>query len=417
MKIRQKRPLHLFDGYGVEMEYMIVDRDMLDVLPVSDKLLKSVAGEIANEVSRGPFAWSNELVLHVIEIKSDGPSINLLGLGRDFQAEVQEVNQKLEALNAKLMPGAMHPWMDPFTEMKIWPHEDNPIYDAYNRIFDCRGHGWANLQSTHLNLPFNGDSEFEQLCAALRILTPLLPALSAASPIADREIKPFLNYRMEVYRTNSSKIPFVTGRIIPERVFTRDAYYSSIFEPMYRDISSYDPDGILQDEWLNSRGIMARFDRGAIEIRVMDIQECPKADIAILQLFVAATKRMMDETWSSLDDQKNWSEEDLYDILMAVVKDGERAVISNREYLQLFGIDKAEMEAGDLWQFLYEQVKDSGDIDEESQHALKVIFRNGPLARRILNALPNDFQKQDLQRVYAQLCDALEAGEMFLSGS
>jgi len=415
MKIRRKRPLHLFDGYGVEMEYMIVNRETLDVMPVSDQLLESVGGAIVNEVSRGAFAWCNELVLHVIEIKSDGPTLSLSNLGRDFQNEVQEVNQRLETLNAKLMPGAMHPWMDPFTEMKIWPHENNPIYDAYNRIFDCRGHGWANLQSTHLNLPFNGDAEFEKLCAALRILTPLLPALSAASPIADSEIKPFLNYRMEVYRTNSSKIPFVTGRIIPERVFTRDEYYSSIFEPMYRDIASYDPEGILQDEWLNSRGIMARFDRGAIEIRVIDIQECPQADIAILQLFVAAAKQMMDGAWSSLGDQKNWSEDDLYDILMAVVQEGENATISNPDYLQLFGIDKPELEAGDLWQHLYEQVKDSGVIDNESEKALKVIFRDGPLARRILNALPDDFQKKDLNRVYGHLCDCLENGEMFLS--
>jgi glutamate---cysteine ligase / carboxylate-amine ligase len=415
MKIQKKRPLHLFDGYGVEMEYMIVDRDTLELLPVSDKLLQSMAGRIVNEYSRGPFAWSNELVLHVIEIKSDGPSVSLAGLGRDFQNEIRVVNEKLGSLNAKLMPGAMHPWMDPFTEMKIWPHENNPIYDAYNRIFDCRGHGWANLQSTHLNLPFNGDEEFEQLCAALRILTPLLPALSAASPIADSEKKPFLNYRMEVYRTNSSKIPFVTGRIIPERVFTRDDYYSSIFKPMYRDIASYDPEGILQDEWLNSRGIMARFDRGAIEIRVIDNQECPKADIAILQLFVAATKRMTEKAWSSLNDQKMWGEEELYDILMAIVKDGEKAVIANPDYLSLFGFNKPAVEAGDLWQHLYEQVKDSEMIDDESQKVLNVIFRDGPLARRILNALPDDFQKEDLKRVYGKLCDSLEAGELFLS--
>lgn len=414
MIIQQKRPLHLFDGYGVEMEYMIVNRGTLELMPVSDKLLELTAGTIVNEHPRGPFAWSNELVLHVIEIKSDGPVENLTGLGREFQLEIQEVNQKLESLNAKLMPGAMHPWMDPFTEMKIWPHENNPIYDAYNRIFDCRGHGWANLQSTHLNLPFDGDREFEQLCAALRILTPLLPALTAASPIADGEKKPFLNYRMEVYRTNSSKIPFVTGRIIPERVFTRDDYYSTIFEPMYRDIASYDPEGILQDEWLNSRGVMARFDRGAIEIRVIDNQECPKADIAILQLFVAVTRRMTEEAWCSLNDQKMWGEQDLYEILMAIVKDGERAVISNPGYLRLFGFDKPKASAGELWQYLYEMVKESGLIDEESHRALNVIFNEGPLARRILNALPAGFQKKDLKRVYGKLCDSLENGELFV---
>ncbi|HAL85576.1 MAG TPA: hypothetical protein DCM31_01010, partial [Deferribacteraceae bacterium] len=37
---------------------------------------------------------------------------------------------------------------------------------------------------------------------------------------------------------------------------------------MYRDIAPYDPECILQEEWLNSRGAIARFDRKAIEIRL-----------------------------------------------------------------------------------------------------------------------------------------------------
>ena len=393
---------------------MIVDRDTLDVLPISDKLLASVAGEIVTEHSRGSLAWCNELVLHVIEFKTDGPAVRLAGLGPAFREEVAEANRMLAQYNARLMPSAMHPWMDPFTEMKLWPHEYNPIYDAYNRIFDCRGHGWANLQSTHLNLPFNGDDEFERLCAALRILTPLLPALSASSPVADGEIKPFADYRMEVYRTNSARIPSVAGLIIPEAVFNKAEYYSRIFEPMYRDISPFDPEGILQYEWLNSRGVMARFDRGAIEIRVMDVQECPQADVAILQLFVAVTRMLTEERWCSLAEQKRWHEKELYDVLMRVVRDGEQAVITCKEYLQLFGITRTEMETGELWQYLFEAVSDSEMVDEESGQALQIIFSRGTLARRILRALPEGFDRSDLKQVYASLCDCLQEGRMFL---
>ena len=71
MKLRGR--LHLFEGYGIELEYMIVDRDTLDVLPVTDRVLEQVAGETVNEVERGPLGWSNELVLHVIELKTNGP--------------------------------------------------------------------------------------------------------------------------------------------------------------------------------------------------------------------------------------------------------------------------------------------------------------------------------------------------------
>jgi len=48
--------------------------------------------------------------------------------------------------------------MDPNREMVIWPHDYSVVYEAFNRIFDCRGHGWANLQAVHLNLPFADDA-------------------------------------------------------------------------------------------------------------------------------------------------------------------------------------------------------------------------------------------------------------------
>ncbi len=66
---------HLFDRYGVELEYMIVDAESLSVRPIADEVLRRVAGEYVNEVERGPLAWSNELVLHVIELKTNGPAL------------------------------------------------------------------------------------------------------------------------------------------------------------------------------------------------------------------------------------------------------------------------------------------------------------------------------------------------------
>ena len=56
---------------------------------------------------------------------------------------------------------------------------------AFDRIFSCQGHGWANLQSMHINLPFADDAEFGRLHAAIRFLLPLLPGLTASSPVMD----------------------------------------------------------------------------------------------------------------------------------------------------------------------------------------------------------------------------------------
>ncbi|MDP2104410.1 MAG: glutamate-cysteine ligase family protein, partial [Desulfobulbaceae bacterium] len=156
---------HIFAGFGIELEYMIVHQDTLDVLPIADQLLTAAAGELTNDVERGAFEWSNELALHVIEMKTAGPAVNLAGLALGLQGEVTAMNRLLAPMNATLLPSAMHPWMDPYRETKLWPHGYRAVYKAYNRIFNCQGHGWSNLQSVHLNLAFNGDDEFGRLHA------------------------------------------------------------------------------------------------------------------------------------------------------------------------------------------------------------------------------------------------------------
>ena len=42
--------LHLFEGYGIELEYMIVHRDSLAVYPITDEVIKQVAGDYISEV-------------------------------------------------------------------------------------------------------------------------------------------------------------------------------------------------------------------------------------------------------------------------------------------------------------------------------------------------------------------------------
>ena len=157
------KPLHLFEGYGVEIEYMIVDSASLDIRPMCDKVLTAANGELSSEIKQGPLLWSNELVLHVIELKTDGPVQRLEGLEAAFQDGLNSVNELLGAQGACLLPTGAHPWMDPFRETQLWPHDYSAIYESFNRIFDCRGHGWSNLQSIHLNLPFADEDEFIRL--------------------------------------------------------------------------------------------------------------------------------------------------------------------------------------------------------------------------------------------------------------
>ncbi len=296
---------HLFEKFGIELEYMIVNKD-LRVFPITDKIIESANGAVENEIRRGELSWSNELVLHVIEIKTGSPVSSLNGLAQKFHESVKDINRIAEKFGGVLVGGPMHPFMDPYNEMYLWPHGYNSIYESFNRIFSCKGHGWSNLQSMHINLPFANDEEFGRLHAAIRFLLPLIPALSAGSPIVDGKVSGFLDTRMEVYRTNSSLIPSITGEVIPEPVYSISEYHEKILQKIYDDLAKYDTDSVLQHEWVNARGAIARFERNTIEIRVIDTQETPFADIAIAAVITGVLKQLVFQKFCSYESQKQF---------------------------------------------------------------------------------------------------------------
>jgi gamma-glutamyl:cysteine ligase YbdK (ATP-grasp superfamily) len=417
------RTLGLFEGVGVELEYMIVDRSSLDVLPKSDHVLFSVSSDEASEVERGALAWSNELVLHVLEIKTNGPAAGLAGLDDAVMSDVREIETILKGINGRLMPGAAHPWMDPERETRLWPHEDNEIYSAFDRIFGVTGHGWSNLQCTHLNLPFDGDLEFARLHAAIRLVLPIIPALAASSPILDGRLTGLLDSRLHFYRNNQKKIPSITGQVIPEPVYTRRDYEEKILGPMYADVAPFDPDETLRDEWLNARGAIARFDRSAIELRIIDVQECPSADMAILHAITCVLRALVSEKWQPLERQKRAETGMLNSILLATTHTADAAVIRDRDYLDAFGIHARLASARDVWQHLVETVvARDADFTRPRSDAMSILLEEGPLARRIVRAVAGEnpgvaarlaLDRDRLHEVYAALCDCLAENRMF----
>jgi glutamate---cysteine ligase / carboxylate-amine ligase len=409
-----KRKLGLFAGYGVEMEYMIVDRDTLKVKPIADEVLKAEAGQLTSDVERGTMAWSNELVLHVLELKTNGPAPELPELAHSFHREVERVNELLAPFNAMLLPTGAHPFMDPSSETVLWPHEASEIYEAYNRIFNCQGHGWSNLQSTHLNLPFGNDVEFGRLHAAIRLVLPLLPAISAASPMLDGKMTGFLDTRLEVYRKNQQIIPLISGQVIPEAVFSEAEYRTQIFKPLFAAIAPYDPAGQLQDEFLNSRGAIARFSRNAIEIRIIDNQECPRADIAIVALVVEVLKHLTAETWSSYQEQRLASTQDLADLFLNSLKSGTQTLITNTAYLRLLGINQDQATIGQVWNNLWQQIKGQPGFDPDLAQCVNGILEQGPLSARILKALGYNPDLAKIKEVYRQLAQCLSQNKLFM---
>ena len=413
--MQQPPRIHLFQGYGIELEYMIVDRDTLKVKPITDELIKHETGAYQSDFENGIVTWSNELVLHVVELKSTNPESNFNALENAFAENIRRINAILASSNAMLMPTAAHPFMNPMVETRIWPHENNEVYDIYNKMFDCRGHGWSNLQSTHLNLPFYDDEEFAKLHAAIRLILPLLPALCASSPVLDGKLTGMLDTRLKFYKTNQSKLPSITGRVIPEAVFSKRNYFNTIYEKIRADIAPHDPDNVLNPIWVNSRGAIPRFDRGSIEIRIMDIQECPAADMAMLTLVIETIKALVSEKFVDFESQTKWKTDVLAQLLDKTSEQGQAAVIEQAEYLNVFGFPGQRATAGALWRHIAERLARSGNVAvTTSRNEIDIVFNEGTLSNRIIKALGNDHSKENITAVYRRLCDCLAQNKLFL---
>ncbi len=408
-----KKRLSLFEAFGIELEYMIVDRDTLRPRPIAESILLDEQGNTTQEISLGSIDVSNELATHVLEFKTAAPTSDLETLENDFAAAITEMNARLAAHNAILAPGGIHPFMDPSTEGKTWSQGDRTIYEAYDRIFGCNSHGWFNLQSCHLNLPFANEEEFARLHAAIILILPYLPALAASSPIIEGEYRGFLDTRIDVYKNNQAKVPEIAGNIIPEAIFTYADYQSQILEKTYQAIKPYDPDGILQYEWLNSRGAIARFDRNAIEIRLLDTQENPHQDIGICSLIIALLEKLCSHDIEQLKlAAQSYSPAQRKAQLMEIARDGFEAELSIRDLADLFELKPNENTVGELWAKIVEDLKTHPRVAKRTE-ALAYVLQEGSLAERILARVSKKPSAADLHKTLEQLSNCLATGQAF----
>lgn len=396
---------HLFEAFGIELEYMIVDASTLAVRPLADRLI-SAEGNRKNNVDRGDYAWSNELVAHVVELKTARPVRGFDGLAAGFQAEIGEIEARLEPHHCRLLPGGLHPWMDPLRETVLWPHDDEGIYATFDRIFDCHGHGWSNLQSCHVNLPFNGDDEFRRLHSAIRLVLPLIPALAASSPVIEARRSGLLDYRLKAYGENCARFPSISARLIPDVVRSEAEYVERIYRPIAADLASADPEGVLDPIWVNARGAIARFDRRAIEIRLLDTQECPAGDLRLVRYLVDLLKNLVSEANTSLAQQEAVATEELAALLASTIRAGAAAEIDSDAVWAAFGVvPKGEQTVAHLLGQLAARLPVGGDV-----------WPGGCLAERLLTALPKaagTLTFSELLPTYQRLADCLRHGQPF----
>ncbi len=292
-------------------------------MAISDRIIKGYCGKITNFIEFSQFTFGKEMQLHVMELKANKPFETPSEFEEAMQTAVKTLSLITQKHGASLLGTGMHPLLK-LEDTGIWPHYHKKIYHEYGKIFNLNQHGWLNIQSFHLNLPFREEVDAIQTHNQLANLCAYLPAISASSPIFEGANGPDIDNRLQFYKVNQKEVPSVTGDVIPLYVSSFGQYKRDVIELYSTDLAEADADKtLLNREWVNSRGVIFRFDRCALEVRVMDEQDCVKSDVA-LSCFVRAALRGMIASNAQLLP---------HDILVndfnVIIKNGLNAAVSN----------------------------------------------------------------------------------------
>jgi len=389
---------------GPEHEFSVVD-EKLQPLPIVDKVIKEVHGRIVNNVDLGGFSFGKELQAHVAEFKANEPFYSPEVFEETMHNAVLRILDFLERrYGARLLGLGMHPSLL-LDKVRVWSHRDRQIYEALSRIFNLNQHGWLNIQSFQLNLPFNNERAAVRLYNALANLLPYLPAIAASSPIYESKIGDYVDNRLHFYLVNQAEVPSITGDIIPEYVSSFEEYEKTTIRQYSQDLAKVNaPRCLLNKEWLNSRGAIIRFDRRAVEIRIMDEQECVKSDVA-LSCFIRATLRGILQHRA---DFEHLPHNVLVNNLHAVIRDGLDALVQHPK----------GSTARQLCRYLHRIAEENASSEEKKY--LKIIkqrIEEGNLSDLILKEVTKRVLRTDLEdaifTVYSSLASSLERNRVY----
>ena len=366
-------------------------------------MLRDFHGRIVNFVKQPHFTFGKELQLHVMEVKPNAPFAS----PREFEETMLEavltlyefVNRKY---GASLLGTGMHPLLR-LDETGVWPHRHRQIYRAYSKIFNLKRHGWLNIQSYQLNLPYSDEKSGIQLHNLLASICPYLPAIAASSPIYEGKIGENVDNRLLFYKENQREVPSVTGDVIPEYTTSFKQYRQEVIDKYSRDIAAAGAEKLLlKKDWVNSRGVIFRFDRRALEIRLMDEQECVKSDVA-LSCFVRALLRGLKNETAELLPHKLLTRH-----FNSIVKEGLNARIQNSR----------GQTARQICQSLLQTASQNAS-DEEKKYLSLVQKRieTGNLSEILRERILKRSQKTDLKEaivdVYSKLAESLIDNQPF----
>ena len=403
-----------FEVAGMELEYPTVDRD-LNVVSLVEPAFRILAGRGTSDVDLGAVGFSNEIADHVFEIKTQEPVKSLAHAEAALAEGIQRFSAVLHAeFGARLLPTGMHPWFDP-RKGKLWTRSGLRIYTTYARLFDVRTHGWMNVHAAHLNLPMGREVDAIAMHTAAALLIPYLPALAASSPMYDGELQPAADGRLAWILEHQARIPESCGHLVPEYVESFGDYRKRILAPMYRALDRLPDTGSIRHEFFNTRGAILRFARRAMEVRVLDTQECVKMDVAVAVFVRSALKHLTARVAAGRVELPDHAV--LVEDFRACIRDGSAARV-RAPHLDVERDGEGMADAREALRHLLCGARRAVRRDEAPYLDLAGrMIETGTLSERIREALAPVADADDetfteaARRIYIELIDCLEANE------
>jgi gamma-glutamyl:cysteine ligase YbdK (ATP-grasp superfamily) len=297
----------------------------------------------------------------------------------------------------------MHPLLC-LSDTSVWPHRHRKIYEEYSKIFNLNQHGWLNIQSFHLNLPYSNKVDGVLLHNILAGLCAYLPAISASSPIYEGKTGSYVDNRLWFYKTNQVEVPSVVGDVVPEYTTSFNQYKKEVIGKYSQDLARAGAGkALFFKEWVNSRGVIFRFDRAALEVRVLDEQECIKSDVA-LSCFIRSLLRGL-----TTNQEELLPHDMLLSDFNSTISEGLNGTVLHPE----------GKTARDVCEYFFKIASENADENEKRYlWIVKKRIESGSLSEVILKRVKEKAQKNDfveaIRSVYSKLINCLVNNEPFL---
>jgi gamma-glutamyl:cysteine ligase YbdK (ATP-grasp superfamily) len=127
---------------------------------------------------------------------------------------------------------------------------------------------------------------------ALNHLCAYLPAIAASSPICEGKFTAYTDSRLHFYPLKTTEIPSIAGDVVPGYITSFKQFRREVIDQYSQDLvnAGVVSKDLLYADHMNQRALRFRFAREAIEVRVMDEQDCIQSDVAF-SCFIRASIR------------------------------------------------------------------------------------------------------------------------------